>query len=211
MNSASSPGRLYDISRPVSRALAGWPGDTPYQFEMLCRLREGAAVNLGSIAMSPHTGTHIDAPYHYEERGKTVGELTLETYIGAASVVGVEGRAVITCEDIGAQWLQTPRLLLRTNGWPDDTRFPDRIPVLDVDVPEWLHAHGVVLLGVDLPSVDQIDSKDLPVHHALGACEIAILEGVDLRAVPDGFYELIALPLRLEGADGCPVRAVLRR
>lgn len=210
MNSLASPQRIYDISRPVSRALAGWPGDTPYHFEMLCRLKEGAAVNLGTIAMSPHTGTHIDAPYHYDDAGKTVGQLNLETYIGAAVVVGVEGRQVITREDIGAERLRVPRLLLRTNGWTDDTRFPEGIPVLAADVPEWLHSQGVELLGVDVPSVDPIDSKDLPVHHALGAYKIAILEGLDLRAVPDGFYELIALPLRLEGADGCPVRAILR-
>lgn len=201
---------IYDITRPVSAALAGWPGDTPYRYEMLCRLREGASVNLGTIEMSPHTGTHIDAPYHYDEEGKTVGQLSLETYVGSAAVLRVEGKQRIEREDIPAQWLTVPRLLLRTGGWEDDTRFPERIPVIAPDVPAWLSEHGVILLGVDLPSVDDIDSKDLPNHHALGSVGIAILEGLDLRAVPEGFYELIALPLRLEGVDGCPVRAILR-
>ena len=202
--------RIYDISRPISGALAGWPGDTGYRFEMLCRLRDGATVNLGSLQMSPHTGTHIDAPYHFDDQGATVEQLGLGTYIGTASVVSVMERAVISRNDIAARWQPAPRLLLRTGGWEDDTHFPDPIPVIASDVPEWLGANGVVLLGVDLPSVDPIDSKDLPNHHALGRAGIAILEGLDLRAVPDGLYELIALPLRLAGADGCPVRAILR-
>jgi arylformamidase len=202
--------RIYDISRPISAALAGWPDDTPYRFEMLCRLRDGASVNLGSLEMSPHTGTHIDAPYHYDDCGATVGQLSLETYLGSASVVSVMGRAVISQDDIAARWQPAQRVLLRTAGWEEDACFPEQIPVIAADVPEWLRANGVLLLGVDLPSVDQIDSKDLPNHHALGRAGIAILEGLDLRGVPDGLYELIALPLRLSEADGCPVRAILR-
>ncbi|MCW3052601.1 MAG: arylformamidase [Chthonomonadales bacterium] len=210
MTGMSDTRRIYDISRTISTKLSGWPGDTPYRYEMLCRLTEGESVNLGSIAMSPHTGTHIDAPYHYDDQGKTVEQLPLEIYLGPAAVVHVEGKEQITRDDLPTPWLIAPRLLLRTGGWEDDTRFPDRIPTLAPDVPAWLQAHGVILLGLDVPSVDQIDSKDLPNHHALGRAGIAILEGVDLRAVPEGFYELIALPLRLEGVDGCPVRAILR-
>jgi arylformamidase len=202
-------GRIYDISRPISTRLAGWPGDTPYRFAMLCRLREGASVNLGTLEMSPHTGTHIDAPYHYDDQGKTVEQLPLETYFGRAAVVDVAGRRLITRQDIASDWLTAPRLLLKTGGWEDDTEFPVQIPVIAADVPEWLREHGVLLLGVDVPSVDHIDSKDLPNHHALGRAGIAILEGLDLRTVLEGFYDLIALPLRLEGGDGCPVRAIL--
>lgn len=210
MKSNPDSARIYDISRPVSSKLAGWPGDTPYRFEMLCRLDAGDSVNLGTLEMSPHTGTHIDAPYHFYDRGRRVGDLPLEIYMGPAAVVGVEGKPRITRADIHPQGLSAPRLLLRTGGWEDGACFPEKIPVLAEDVPEWLHAYGVELLGVDLPSVDQIDSKDLPIHHALGKHGIAILEGLDLRGVPDGLYELIALPLRLEGADGSPVRAILR-
>jgi len=202
--------RIYDISRTISTKLAGWPGDTPYRYEMVNRLTEGDSVNLGSIVMSPHIGTHIDAPYHYDDQGKTVAQLSLEIYLGPAAVVWVEGKEWITTDDLPTPWLTAPRLLLRTGGWEDGARFPERIPVIAPDVPAWLQAHGVILLGLDVPSVDQIDSRDLPNHHALGRAGIAILEGVDLRDVPEGFYELIALPLRLEGADGCPVRAILR-
>ena len=210
MTEMSDSRRIYDISRTVSARLAGWPDDTPYRYASVCRLTEGASVNLGTLTMSPHTGTHIDAPYHYDDQGKTVAQLPLEIYLGPAAVVHVEGKERITREDLPKRWLKVPRLLLRTGGWEDDTRFPERIPVLAPDVPAWLQAHGVILLGLDVPSVDLIESKDLPIHHALGNAGIAILEGVDLRAVPEGFYELIALPLRLEGVDGCPVRAILR-
>ncbi len=210
MSSRERSVRLYDITRPVSSALAGWPGDTPYAYEMLCRLEQGDSVNLGSLRLSPHTGTHLDAPFHYRDDGSTVGELDLHLYLGRAAVVGVEGRATIRREDIPAAFLPVPRLLLRTGGWPNSAVFPQTIPVLAPDVPEWLREQGVTLLGLDVPSVDALDSKDLPIHHALGANGIAILEGLDLRGVPEGFYELIALPLRLEGADGSPVRAILR-
>jgi arylformamidase len=104
----------------------------------------------------------------------------------------------------------TPRVLLRTDGWTDHTRFPSAIPVMEEDVPEWFHQNGVVLVGVDVPSVDDLDSKTLPNHHALGARGIAILESLDLSRVSGGTYELIALPMKLAGADGAPVRAILR-
>ena len=104
----------------------------------------------------------------------------------------------------------TPRLLLRTDGWLDHSSFPESIPVLSESVPAYLKQQGVILVGLDVPSVDQIDSKDLPIHHALGSFGIAILESVELRRVDPGVYELIALPLKLEGADGSPVRAILR-
>ena len=210
MNLTTGFERIYDISRPISSSLAGWPGDTAYRYEMLCRLNAGASVNLGTIAMSPHTGTHIDAPYHFDDGGKTVGQLSLDTYFGAAIVIDVTGKQEITRQELPAALLTAPRVLLRTGGWPNDMRFPDRIPVLSADVPEWMQSHGVTLLGVDLPSVDQLDSKELPIHHALGTHGIAILEGLNLEGVPTGGYELIALPLRLEGSDGSPVRAILR-
>ena len=114
---------------------------------------------------------------------------------------------MIGVEDLRAVDLEgTPRLLLRTGGWEDHSRFPGSIPVLGEGVAGFLAGRGVVLLGVDVPSVDPLDSKDLANHHALAAAGIAILEGLDLAAVPPGVYELIALPLRLVGADGAPAR-----
>ena len=104
----------------------------------------------------------------------------------------------------------TTRLILKTGIWPDSTRFPARIPTLAPEVPAWLASLGVRLIALDVPSVDAIDSKTLPVHHALAAANIYIIESLDLREVPEGIYELIALPLKITGGDASPVRAVLR-
>ena len=136
---------------------------------------------------------------------------TLDPFLGPARVIDVRGRAVIRVEDLTPFDLSaTPRILLRTDGWLDHSAFPESIPVLDESVPTYLHEQGVILLGLDVPSVDQIDSKTLPIHHALGSCGIMILESVNLTSVEPGIYELIALPLKIVGADGSPVRAILR-
>lgn len=202
---------LYDISLPLHRALAVWPGDTPFRFELTWKRTAGDSVNVGGVTMSVHTGTHVDAPFHFEDRAATVDALDLNVFIGPALVLDVSGHEVITREHLPAHRVAgAPRLLLRTGAWEDKTIFPERIPVLAGDVPEYLRACGVCLLGIDLPSVDAIESTDLPIHRSLAAAGIAILESLFLTDIPQGAYELIALPLNLAGADGSPVRAVLR-
>jgi arylformamidase len=126
--------------------------------------------------------------------------------------VDVRGREVIRREDFppDLDLRATPRVLLKTDSWRDITRFPDRIPVLAPGVPTALRDRGVTLIGVDVPSVDALDSKDLAIHHEIGRCGIYILENLSLSHVAAGVYELIALPLKLVGADGAPVRAALR-
>jgi arylformamidase len=203
---------LYDVSRRLDAALAGFPGDAPYRFAWTCTKAGGASCNVGQVSLSVHSGTHVDAPYHFDDAGATADALLLDPYLGPARVADVRGRPVVRSADLeGFDLAATPRLLLHTGGWPDPARFPDGVCVLAEDVPEWLARRGVVLLGLDVPSVDALDSKTLPVHHALGRHGIAILESLDLSGVPEGVYELIALPLRLAGADGSPVRAVLRK
>lgn len=202
--------RLYDLSRPLSAATACWPGDVPFSFRLGWRIRDGASVNVGAIETSIHTATHCDAPYHYDDAGLTVDEIPLDTFVGPAWIVDVHGcerwRDRLEKRDFAA----TPRVLFRTGGWPDTSRLPDRIPVMEPDLPDWLGDRGVVLIGVDLPSVDALDSKTLDNHHALGRRGIVIVEGLRIDDVPEGRYELIALPLRIEGADGSPLRAVVR-
>jgi len=203
--------RIYDVTVPVREGLAGWPGDTPFEFALAWSRAAGATVNVGRISASIHTGTHVDAPFHFDDAGATVDALALDPFLGPARVVDVRGLAVIGVEDLRPIDLDgAPRLLLRTGGWEDHSRFPASIPVVGEGVADLLRERGVVLLGVDVPSVDPLDSKGLPNHRALAAAGVAILEGLDLAAVPPGVYELIALPLRLAGADGAPVRAVLR-
>jgi arylformamidase len=176
------------------------------------RIRDGASVNVGTLTASVHAATHCDAPYHYDDAGPTVDRLPLAAFLGPAWVVDVAGvvgpwRPRLEGLDLAG----APRVLFRTGGWPDPGRFPDAIPVMEPELPAWLGDRGVVLVGVDLPSVDALDSKTLDNHHALGRAGIAILEGLWLEGVPAGRYELIALLLRITGADGSPVRAVLRR
>lgn len=203
---------IFDITRTLRNGLPCWPGDTPYRFDLAWSKADGATVNVGRLSTTIHVGTHVDAPFHSDDAGATVEALDLAPFLGLARVVDVRGRASIRVEDLeGLDLSGTPRLLLRTDGWADPASFPESIPVVDRDVPGFLKGRGVILLGLDVPSVDAIDSKDLPIHHALGSAGIAILESVDLAGVEPGVYELIALPLKVAGGDGSPVRAILRR
>ena len=174
-------------------------------------MRDGAACNVGVVSCGIHSGTHMDAPYHYNDAGLTIDQLDPEIFFGPARVFLAPATMTLSREHFaGLDAASTPRVLVRTNHCDDKSVFPARIPTLAPDVPEWLGAQGVRLLGLDLPSVDQTDSKTLPVHHALDAANIIIVENLDLRAVSPGVYDLIAVPLRISGADGSPIRAFLR-
>lgn len=199
-----------DITRPLSAAVACWPGDVPFAFRLGWAIAAGANVNVGAVETSVHTGTHCDAPFHYDAAGATVDDLPLDVFIGPTWVVDVRDTPDDWSAAAGLDFRDTPRVLFRTDGWPDTTRFPDRIPTMTPELADRLGRAGVRLVGVDLPSVDPLESKALAVHHSLGRHGVVILEGLWLDKVPAGRYELIALPLRLVGADGSPVRAVLR-
>jgi arylformamidase len=202
---------IRDITIPMQDSLACWPGDAPFRFSWTWRKRDGATVNVGQFQLSVHTGTHTDAPFHFDDAGATAEAFDLRAFVGPARVIEVVGRSRLRLQDLEPFDLsRTPRVLFRTDGWTDHSKFPERIPVMDEDVPAWLHRQGVILIGVDVPSVDALDSKALPNHHALGAQGITILESLDLAGVPAGVYELLALPMKLVAADGAPVRAILR-
>ena len=207
--------QYYDISRALRGELAPWPGDTPFAYRLTWRMADGAPVNVGAVTMGMHNGTHADAPLHYQADGASIDALDPAIFVGPARVVDVSGAGFSITRDHLSTALDgrregIARLLLKTGAWPDDAQFPARIPTLAPDVPAWLAERGVRLLGLDVPSVDAIDSKDLPVHHALAAVNILILESLDLSLVPEGVYELIALPLKIAGGDASPIRAVLR-
>jgi arylformamidase len=188
-----------------------WPGDTEYAFTLAWTIAQSDSVNVGRLELSTHTGTHVDAPFHFDDSGAKVHELDLDRYAGPARVVEVSG-----CSSIGAGELRerdisgVTRLLIRTGSWTDRERFPDEICYLRPDAAEYLAECGVGLIGVDVPSVDPIESRELPAHHALLGRDIHILEGIVLDGVEPGDYELLALPLPLRDADGSPVRAALR-
>jgi arylformamidase len=203
---------IYDISPLVDESIAVWPGDSPFSSEDLLRIEDGASVDLSTIRLSCHTGAHADAPSHYLAGAPSIDEVPLDAYLGPCRLVDVrpEGHAVRP-RDLGDLDLRgTPRLLLRTRERTDRTVFPAPLTCLTPELVEWLAARRVVLVGLDSPSVDRFDSKDLPCHKALHRHGIVNLEGLELDGVPAGRYDLVALPLRLKGRDASPVRAVLR-
>lgn len=200
-----------DISQPLSKEIGHWPGDTPFSFEVLYSKQQTGSVNIGRMITSLHTGTHIDAPFHYDNDGKKIHELDVNIFIGVARVIDVSD-----CDSIGMEELKNKnlegvsRLLLRTAIPNNPHLFPKRIPYLREELGLFLKEKGIQLIGVDVPSVDPLDSKELRAHHALHRNGIHILENVMLDHVEVGDYELIALPLPIYGADGSPVRAVIR-
>ena len=204
---------IYDITRTIAPGIAVWPGDTPFSFKQQASIADSDTVNLTTLTLSAHTGTHIDAPWHYAAQGRRVAELPLEPYVGPAYVASIDRQhGGITPDDFRGHDLHgVERLLVHT--WvsksPDNT-WPDNFPFPTVELIDWLASIGVVMLGVDMPSVDDFHSKDLPVHSRLFYHGMLNIELLMLDGVPDGWYELSALPLKIAGVCGSPVRAVLR-
>jgi arylformamidase len=202
---------LYDITPPIRPGIPVWPGDTEYSAELTWSIARGDSVNVSAVTTTPHLGAHADAPFHVAEGGATVADLPLEPFLGPCRVVEVPPEPLILPEHLpGVDLGDPPRLLLKTGSVGDRSRFPERFSALSPELARALGAAGALLVGLDTPSVDPFDSKDLAAHHALVAGGVVNLEGLLLADVPPGLYELIALPLRLEGLDASPVRAVLR-
>jgi arylformamidase len=200
---------LYDVTPLISPRLKVWPGDVPPSREVSLEIERGDNVTLSALRSTVHLGAHADAPSHYG-RGPAIHERSLEYYLGPCQVMRVSvGRGQRITPAMLAE-VSAPRLLLATGTFPDPEDFSTDFASLSVELVEHLHGRGVILIGIDTPSVDPFDSHDLPAHKAFLRCDVAILEGLALAGVPEGRYELIALPLRLEGFDASPVRAVLR-
>lgn len=201
-----------DISILVRQSTPEWPGDTPFSCGWTARLSEGQSVNLSAIHMSPHVGTHADAPLHVRDGQPASDALPVDAFLGRTFVLGVDGppRDLNADEILPRLPAGTTRVLLRTGVSIVGGSFPADWPALTVDAAHALVARGVVLLGVDAPSVDRRESRTLGVHHALFGGGAWVLENLDLTAVADGVYELIAPPLRVAGLDAAPVRALLR-
>jgi arylformamidase len=202
---------IYDITRPVTATLPVWPGDIPFSVTPVLRKAEGASVNLTTLKTTAHLGTHADAYYHYADDGVFIGAMPLDAYIGPARVVTVgKSDGPLLPEDVG-DVAGAQRLLIHSAVSGLGEVWPEQFPYLSVALIDWLAQSGIRLVGLDSPSVDAFDSKDLPCHHALRRWGMVNLESLYLRDVPDGDYELIALPLRLDRACGSPVRAILRK
>jgi arylformamidase len=200
-----------DITQPLTNDMAHWPGDRPFQYKVAATKEQTGSANVGKITTSVHMGTHVDSPFHFDNDGETIEQIPIETYIGEALVIDVSNYEIITPEVLDNFNIDgVKRLLLHTSLPNNPTFFPEVLPFLEPTIGDYLAGKGVFLLGVDMPSVDSITSKTLDTHHALHRNGIHILENIMLDDVETGEYELIALPLRIVGSDGSPVRAALR-
>lgn len=202
---------IYDITPPIDPRLAVWPGDTPPAREVLCDRARGDTVTLSTLRATVHLGAHADAPSHYGDDAPAIESRPPELYLGMCQVAHTpvpRGRRVAR-SDLKHP-VQAPRILFRTDTYPDPSRFNRDFAGLEPALIEHLARHDVRLVGLDTPSVDLFDSKDLSAHAMCLRYDLAILEGLVLRDVPEGIYELIALPLKLVGFDASPVRAILR-
>ena len=206
--------RYWDISEPLEPASATFPGDTPFTQEWVARQERGASCNVSTIRVSTHVGTHTDAPLHYDVAGSDMASVPLHAYMGRCRVLAVRGEGAPSLVPASAlppaKLRGVERVLLRTSDAHDHRVWNHGFTALGPAAAKALADAGVVLVGIDTPSMDHADSKDLSGHHALYAGGVAILENLDLRGVPEGDYELIALPLRIVGGDSSPVRAILR-
>ena len=203
---------LYDLSPLISPTLAVWPGDTPPTREVLLDLARGDSVTLSTLRTTVHLGSHADAPSHYGLGAPDMADCALDRFIGPCEVIRVPAgpREQVTAAMLPAT-VRAPRVLLATGSHPDRRVLNGDFASLAPGAVDHLHHAGVILVGTDAPSVDPLDSKDLPAHHRFLAHGMYILEGLVLDGVPPGLYELIALPLRLVGFEASPVRAVLRQ
>ena len=213
MTAMSAPRpRLWDISPPVHAGTPVFPGDTPFALAWAARIAPGCPVNVSTLTLSPHTGAHADAPLHYDDAGVAVGELALEPFLGRCRVVHAIGCGPLVRWPHLAHALADlpPRLLVRTYARTPAERWDPDLAAFAPETIERLADMGVVLVGIDTASIDPAASKTLDSHQVLRRRGLRVLENLVLDAVPEGDYELIALPLQLTTACASPVRAVLR-
>jgi arylformamidase len=204
---------LYDITRALTPRTAVFPGDTPVAITPVMQMKAGDSCNVTSIRMSAHAGTHVDAPLHYGDDQPGIDAVSLDVLIGPARVVTLNVIEAITIDDLQNALGDAPftRLLIHTRASdvPSEVWQPDFV-CFEPEAAEWLGERGCRLIGTDTPSVDPATSRDLPAHKAFLRSNVIIMENLSLASVPDGAYELIALPLRIAGNDAAPARVVLR-
>jgi len=203
---------LIDISPIIDPTINVWPGDTPFVQTINADMNAGANLTLSDIRTSVHVGAHADAPSHYVANGADIAARRLDFYLGRCVVVHIDvvrGER-ITSEHLMGKVLSAPRVLFRTGTFPDHRKWNNDFASISPSLVDDLYQHGVILVGIDTPSVDPFSSRELEAHQAFARNDMAILEGLMLDDVLEGEYELIALPLRIRGGDASPVRAVLR-
>lgn len=202
---------LYDISPEITERLAVFPGDTPFERKVSVDYAGGSNYLASSIHGTVHLGAHVDAPNHYRQGASGISDRSLEYYLGDCQVISVvlpRGER-IRPSHLGSTQVQAKRVLFKTGSFPDPNRWNGDFNSLSPELVIWLAERGVILVGIDTPSIDPADDQRMESHQIVAERDLAILEGVVLQGVPDGMYTLVALPLKLKDADASPVRAVL--
>ena len=204
--------KLWDISPPVNASTPVFPGDTAYAQQWVASIEPGCPVNVSAITLSPHVGAHADAPLHYDPAGAAIGAVELDDFLGPCRVIHAIGcGALVQPEHIAHALDQLPpRVLVRVYQHQPQDRFDNALPAFAPETVALLADRGVKLIGIDSASIDPADSKTLESHQVIRRRGLRVLENLLLDDVPEGDYELIALPLKLTTADASPVRAVLR-
>ncbi|MDD9943436.1 MAG: cyclase family protein [Myxococcales bacterium] len=208
---------LIDISPTISARMAVFPGDVAYRREVSLDVDRDDPLTLSAITTTVHIGAHADAPVHYARGACGIEQRPLSRYYGPCQVVRVEDRrppdhridrAALSLAMPGGT-PSAPRVLVATGSFPDPNIWTDDFLGLSTDAIDFLAESGVVLVGIDTPSIDPFDDRILESHQAVARHDLAVLEGLVLAHVNPGHYTLLALPLKLEGADASPVRAAL--
>lgn len=206
---------ILDISPVISSETAVFPGDTNFKMEFLMETNLGQNITLSKITTTPHIGAHADGPIHYAPQSLGIGERSLHFYLGHCQVVEIattdlESDLRIRRENLKAK-IVSRRVLFKTKSFPDSQLWQDRFCSLHSDLVRELAEEGVILVGIDTPSIDPSQEKHLSAHEAVHKADLAILEGLVLDKIQPGVYFLIALPLKIKDGDASPVRAVLIR
>lgn len=208
--------KLYDISLPISSDLPVWPGDPPVSFTPARSISDGDQCNVTKIQMGVHTGTHIDAPYHFFEDGARTESIPMETFIGPCLVVDLDADDLIEKKDfLNYDIKGHSRVLIKTrnsDNWArNDPAFIKKYVALGIDAARYLVENDIVLVGIDYLSIESFGSDGNPVHKLLLQNNITILEGLNLSGIKAGTYELLCMPLKLQGCEGAPSRVLLRK
>jgi len=203
--------KYIDISPLISEKTAVFPGDTPFEREILLDFRKNDHLLLSSFRTTAHIGAHTDAPNHYHPEGEDIASRDLTIYFGKCQVIEIKkkDKKRIYPEVLAKTEIKATRILFKTGSFPDSEKWNADFIALSPELIEYLAEKGVILVGIDTPSVDPADSKELETHKKIYEKNLAIIEGLVLEKVAEGLYTLIALPLKISGADASPVRAIL--
>jgi arylformamidase len=206
--------KLIDVTLPLDASLPTYPGNTPFTVEAIKRIARGDTSNVSTLHMSAHTGTHVDAPRHFFDDAPGADALALEMMLGRTRVVEISSRTGIGAEQLTNLDLSDDvRILFKTSNsrlWGSPTFSPDYVGVTSSGA-EYLIAQGIKVVGIDYLSVEEFREPGAPAHHVLLGGGAIVIEGLNLREVEPGIYDMLCLPLRVVGADGAPARVVLRR